>query len=153
MKQGGATANYNGNRLENFIEHTLNEMGYLYVDRSKFTPPFLIDEPIYSKQVKICQSIYDTKIRCDFILYHPEKHKECLVIESKWQQSPGSVDEKYPYLVLNIQEQYPYKTIVLVDGGGYKKNALLWLREQVGNNLSGVYNMSEFQLWVNKGGL
>ena len=34
---------------------------------------------------------------------------------------------------------------------GYKENALKWLRSQVGNNLKDVFNMSEFQIWANKG--
>lgn len=151
MEQGGTTANYNGNRLENFIEHTLNELGYRFIEKTKFTPAIYLEQPIYSKQVYIGRSIYDTNVYCDFILYHPKKHKKCLIIESKWQQSKGSVDEKYPYLILNIQHKYPNETILVIDGGGYKENALKWLRSQVGNNLKGVFNMSEFQIWANKG--
>ena len=43
-------------------------------------------------------------------------------------------------------------TIMLIDGDGYKKKALLWLKEQAGKDraLIGVYNMSEFQALVNK---
>ena len=151
MEQGGTTANYNGNSLENFIEHKLNEIGYKFIDKKKFEPAIYLEQPIYSKQVYICRSIYDTTVYCDFILYHPKKHKECLIIESKWQQSKGSVDEKYPYLILNIQHKYPHKTLLVIDGGGYKENALKWLKKQVGNNLIGVMNMSDFQIWANKG--
>ncbi len=90
---------------------------------------------------------------CDFVIYHPEKHHKCLVIESKWQQTGGSVDEKYPYAILNIQMRYPYKTILLLDGDGYKKGAEKWIKRQVGNNLVQVFNMSGFQTWANKGGI
>ncbi len=151
MEQGGTTANYTGNRLEKFIEHTLNELGYKFVDKKKFEPAIYLEQPIYSKQFYVGKSIYETSMYCDFILYHPTKHKDCLIIESKWQQSKGSVDEKYPYLILNIQHKHPNKTILVIDGGGYKENALKWLHSQVGNNLLGVFNMSEFQIWANKG--
>ena len=90
---------------------------------------------------------------CDFHLFHPEKHPDGLIIESKWQQSVGSVDEKYPYLVLNIKTKYPAKTIIILDGRGYKPKAKIWLRSQIGNNLIAVFDMSEFQVWANKGGL
>lgn len=74
----------------------------------------------------------------------------CLIIESKWQQSGGSVDEKYPYLVQNIKKQGIYDTIIIIDGDGYKKEALKWLNDQVGSNLIEVFSMSEFTSWVNK---
>ncbi|MBU1628302.1 DNA adenine methylase, partial [bacterium] len=90
---------------------------------------------------------------CDFLLYHPELYRECLVIESKWQQTPGSVDEKFPYLSMNIKEKFPYKAIVVADGDGYKEGAIKWIRNQVGDKLLGVFNMKEFQTWSNKGKL
>lgn len=151
--QQGSRANYTGNRLENFIENTLVEKGYAFIDKKKFKPAIYLEQPIYSKQVYIGQSIYDTNLYCDFIVYHPKKHKDCLIIESKWQQSGGSVDEKYPYLVINIQHKYPYPTVLLLDGGGYKEKAEKWIRSQVGNNFKKVFNMSEFQKWANKDNL
>jgi hypothetical protein len=64
------------------------------------------------------------------------------------------VDEKYPYLVLNIQMQYQSPTILVLDGGGYKKGAERWVRSQAGHgNLLHVLNMNEFATWVNKGNL
>lgn len=153
METGGTTANRTGTSLETFIENKLTEKGYKYIEKKKFRPAIYLEQPIYSKQFYICKSIYKTNIYCDFIIFHPKKHKECLIIESKWQQSIGTVDEKFPYLTLNVQTTYPHKTIILLDGGGYKEGAEQWIRSQVGNNLLNVYNMSQFQTWVNKGGL
>jgi hypothetical protein len=79
----------------------------------------------------IARSIYDTKLYCDFVLFHPTRHPDNLIIESKWQQSRGSVDEKFPFLVANIRDRYPHATIIVLDGGGYKKQADLWLRAQI----------------------
>ncbi|MFH1291917.1 MAG: PD-(D/E)XK nuclease superfamily protein [bacterium] len=100
-------------------------------------------------QYPVAKSLYETQLYCDFIIYHPEKHEKCLIIESKWQQSAGSVDEKFPYLVLNIRERYPCSTIVVLDGGGYKKGAEKWLRDQIDDKLIHIFSMMEFQKWSN----
>ncbi|WP_331458428.1 PD-(D/E)XK nuclease superfamily protein [Rickettsia rhipicephali] len=55
--------------------------------------------------------------------------------------------KKYPYLVLNIKNK---ELMILIDGDGYKKEALKWLKDQVGSNLIEVFSMSEFTSWVNK---
>lgn len=112
MDPAGRRANKTGNRLEKFIKHTIEDNGYPLIDRKKFGPACCLDQPLYTTQYKICNSVYDFPLICDYILYHPVKHPEKLVIESKWQQSRGSVDEKLPYLVLNIKKKSPYKTRV-----------------------------------------
>ena len=63
------------------------------------------------------------------------------------------MDEKYPYWILNIKNQIPYKTIIVLDGGGYRKGAEKWVKKQLGGNLINIFNMREFQKWVNEGGL
>lgn len=153
-KTSGTVANENGSFLEEFIESILTRHGYSLVPKRKFEAATYLQQPIYTKQFHVGTSIYETELFCDFILYHPEKYPLCLVIESKWQQSTGSVDEKFPFLVLNIKTQTPYKTIVILDGGGYKPQAAKWLRKQAdGNKLLHVFNMAEFQKWTNKNNL
>ena len=74
--------------------------------------------------------------------------------EVKWQQVGGSVDEKYPYLVLNIQMKYEVPTILILDGNGYKKGAEKWIRSQSGHgNFLSVFNLQQFHAWVNNGNL
>ncbi len=150
---GGTQANLTGNRLEQFVQDILEGLGYTYFDKKKFKPAIYLHQPIYSRQYYLGQNIYNTSTFCDFIVYHPQKHPDCLVIETKWQQSGGSVDEKYPFLIINIKTKYPHKTILLLDGGGYKQGAEKWIRSQVRDNFLAVYSMSEFQKWVNKRGL
>jgi hypothetical protein len=152
-EQGGKTANKTGINLEQFIEDTLRRLNYTYIEPSKFTPAMYLKQPIFSHKVRYGINIYGLRSEFDFAIYHPEKHPEGLIIEVKWQQSKGTVDEKFPYLVINIQTKYPYKTILILDGGGYRKGAENWVRSQVGNNLLHVFSMNEFQTWVNKGGL
>lgn len=154
IKQGGTQANYTGTILERFILDRLNEQGYTYVLPIRFTPARVLEQPIYTRRFHVGQSIYDTPQYCDFIVYHPKKWPNNLIIESKWQEVGGSVDEKYPYLVLNIQMKYTSLTILILDGGGYKKGAEKWIRSQAGNgNLLMVFNMQQFTAWVNKGNL
>jgi len=154
IKQGGTQANYTGTILEKFILDRLNEQGYAYVDHNRFVPTRFLEQPIFTQKFHIGQSIYGTPQYCDFIAYHPQKWPNNLVIESKWQEVGGSVDEKYPYLVLNIQMKYATPTVLILDGNGYKKGAEKWIREQAGNgNLLLVFNMQQFTAWVNKGNL
>jgi len=148
MKQG-TKANYTGTKLEAFIQHVLETKGYTFVEHKNFKAACCLEQPIYSRQFPLGNSIYDTPVKCDFILHHPLKYPTCLVIESKWQESSGSTDEKYPYLVLNVKEKLGYPTIIVVDGGGYKPGAEKWLRSQVGGRLLYVFNMMEFQKWSN----
>jgi hypothetical protein len=106
----------------------------------------------YDKQVPCGTSIYETQRKCDFLVMNREKFPEDLIIECKWQQSAGSVDEKYPFTLFNIIK-IGVPTIILLDGGGYKPAAMRWLKEQANPQkaLIGVYNMMEFQSLVNKG--
>ena len=154
MIQGGTQANYTGTILEQFVLSRLHERGYTYMSPNRFTPARYLEQPIYSRRFHIGQSIYETPQYCDFILFHPQKWHDNLIIESKWQQAKGSVDEKYPYLILNIQRKYNCPTILILDGGGYKKGAEEWIRSQAGQgNLLQVFNMQQFAVWVNKGNL
>lgn len=159
-KQGGSTANHTGVHLERFIEDALRGEKYIYIKNDVYQRrvteeggKWFNTSKFYTKQFNLCKGIYDTQIRCDFILYNSEKHPCGLIIESKWQQASGSVDEKFPYLERNIRERYPHNTIVVLDGGGYKPGADTWLRSKVAGNFIGVYTMMEFQTFVNKGGI
>lgn len=151
--QGGTTANYTGKVLQEYIASRLKERGYTYVPSKRFIPARYLEQPIYTNQFQLCQGVYDTPVKCDFILYHPQKWANNLVIEAKWQQSKGSVDEKYPYNVLNIQTRYPYPAIIVLGGSGYKGGAEKWLRSKVGENLLFVFSMEQFTAWANKGNI
>lgn len=146
----GSIANESGALLESFLENVLRQKGYEFVKGTDFEKSVYLEQPIYAKHFYLGKTIYDTKFFGDLIIYHPEKFTDCLVVESKWQQSGGSVDEKFPYLVLNLKQKSPYKSIILLDGGGYKPQAETWLKAQVDGKLLHVFNMREFQTWANK---
>lgn len=151
--QGGRAVR-TGNALERVVKNALDDNKYTFVPSRKFLAACCLPQPLYTSQINIGKSIYNTSLISDFMLYHPEKWPDRLVIECKWQQSSGSVDEKYPYNVLNIREIYPCPAIILLDGEGYKTGAAEWLRAQVdGKKLLAVFSMVQFQTWVNNDNL
>ena len=98
------------------------------------------------------ETIYDTPRICDFFVINRDKFPNDLIIECKWQQSGGSVDEKYPLLVFNVVKT-GIPTVILLDGGGYRAQAMAWLKDQVNPKgaIIGVWTMAEFQKQVNNG--
>lgn len=148
------SANKTGHILEDFVSGMLSEHGYEFI-----WPPVLVfamrdmEQPVYAKEVEIGRNIYGITRRIDFLLFHPTRHPNGLVIQCKWQASGGSVDEKYPFEVLNIN-QGEYDTIIVLDGGGYSKGAATWLRGQAGNNrLKHVFSQGEFQRHASRGSI
>jgi site-specific DNA-adenine methylase len=152
MKQG-TRANFTGRELEDFVASILEKRGYTKVEQRKFEPSEHLNQPIYARRYDAGKNVYGTASRVDFVLYHPKKHHKCLIIEAKWQQTGGSVDEKYPFLILNIKNQHPYETILILDGGGYKRGACEWIRSQVGDNFKALFDMAGFQKWANSDNL
>jgi hypothetical protein len=151
----GTKANITGNRLEKFVEQALQDAGYIEFLGHKlqvFDNRKTIGGKQYLKQLRVGETIYSTSRKCDFFIVNRDKFENDLIIECKWQQSGGSVDEKYPFLLHNIVKT-GIPTVILLDGGGFKRAAMKWLKDQVGGNsaLKGVWNMSEFQKEINDG--
>ena len=148
------SGNITGSRLEQSVEGLLVQAGY---DPVPTAPLFFalrdMEQPIYARQCETGRDIYGKRRRVDFILYHPRKWPDSLVIQCKWQASSGSVEEKYPFEVLSIQVD-GYPAIVLLDGGGYSSGAEQWLKVQAGKNqLKHVFNMGDFQRFASRGQL
>ena len=129
----GSFANKTGSVAERIIACILAERGY------KIT-----------RQVGIGTSIYNHKIKCDFLISNVPGYPNGLIVESKWQDVGGSADEKFPYLVMNIKERYPCPTIVVIGGDGCKPGAVEWLVNQVGDKLVAVHSIEEFVSYVNR---
>ncbi|MCS1416619.1 MAG: hypothetical protein M2R46_04370 [Verrucomicrobia subdivision 3 bacterium] len=110
-----------------------------------------MEQPLFARQCKVGKDIYGKTKRVDVILYHPRLWKNCLVIQSKWQSSHGSVEEKYPFEVLSIA-QNDFDTIIILDGGGYTDGAKQWIINQSGqNHLKHVFNQGEFSRFASHG--
>lgn len=153
----GKKANRSGSVLERTVEGTLQGYGYVQICQNlpkKRRREWLLSDTSpqrYARQVYIGPGIYGSDIYVDFYTVGLAVMPE-LIIECKWQHSGGSVDEKLPYLNLNIKDCYPAPAIVLIDGGGMKPGAVEWLSRQVDSNrnLLGVYTLSNFMIWANK---
>ncbi|GET42615.1 PD-(D/E)XK nuclease superfamily protein [Microseira wollei] len=157
MTQGGR-ANKAGNVLEKTVEGALQGHGYVPVGdklRKKQKLAYLLNSTNiprrYAREVHIGPGIYGTNIYVDFYIIGSPAIPAGIIIECKWQQVGGSVDEKLPYVNLNIQNCYPAPAIVLLDGGGMKPGAITWLKQQVAanQNLLAVHTLSSFIIWAN----
>jgi len=131
--QQGKKANYTGETTENNIAAMLQNACKGWRIR---------------RQTSLCKDIYGRTARVDFLVRGMPVHPEGIILEVKHQKSRGSIDEKFPYLVMSIKQCYPYPTIIILDGDGYSKGAERWLRRQIGGKLYGVMSFSEFQNWL-----
>ena len=140
------------NKLNELVAKTLEENGYrefLNHKEQVFENRSHIGSKQYLRQLPAGKTIYDATRRCDFLVINRKKFPNDLIIECKWQETSGSVDEKYPFLLRNI-EKTAVPTVILIDGGGYRPAALKWLKSQVSPEkyLVGVWNMEEFEIEV-----
>lgn len=146
----GRRANQSGNKLEALVSTVLTQSGYVEVPR-----PTLLTAPEpkrFTRQWPIGPGVYGTPIKVDFAVIGSPALPDGLIVEVKWQSVSGSVDEKLPYLALNIEQRFSFPTMVVIDGSGWKHGAIDWLKGRVPHiaNLFAVYSMSEFIAWSNQ---
>jgi hypothetical protein len=152
-KDTAVSAGKHNNILKIFLEETLKELKYTAVDPNsihKAVQDPMHKQKLYAQKMCVGQSIYNTRRKCDFVLFNPAWANKLLFIECKWQAESGSVDEKFPYLIANINK-HACDTIILLDGNGYKSGAKKWLCSQINGHLKGVYSMEEFTAEVIRG--
>jgi len=156
----GALASNQGKILEKTVESTFSAKGFEVTkyrawdkDRSKYGEELLLENCPF-------KNIYNHDGNTEFLLRSKKFNCE-IRIECKWQQSNGSVDEKFPYLYLNCIEAMPENEIVIIiDGGGAKAGAVKWLKntieskkytsEENNNKNIHVFSLVEFIKWANK---
>jgi len=104
----------------------------------------------YRRQVEVGESIYPGQVlHADFLVTNLVAFPDGLAIESKWQDRPGSIDEKFPCVELNIRTRYRVPAIVVVHGAGCRPGALQWFRNQCdGVQLVAVLRLEEFVSWA-----
>src|SRR5688572_12897056 len=118
----GSKANGTGSTLEKFVRGALLSRGYAEFWNHKpqaFHNRAAIGGKQFLMQLPVGPTIYDTVRKVDYFVINRSKFPKDLIIECKWQQSSGSVDEKYPFLLFNIIKT-GIPTVVLIDGRGYK---------------------------------
>ena len=158
LAQGGL-ANSSGNTLEQTIIATLSSKGFpVELYRQWVKDPAAYPCDIVLRNVPY-ETLYGHRGNTEFLLLS-ERYDLTIRIECKWQQSAGSVDEKYPYLYLNCVQQMPENNIIIVvDGGGAKPGAVTWLRRACEERLFlpadspksiTMMNLVEFMTWANR---
>lgn len=101
------------------------------------------------RQAFVGESIKGGEIKVDFLITGIAQFPDGLIIESKWQETPGTADEKLFGLALDIEQRYPCTTIVIVAGGGARPGIIKWMRNQPnGGRLYAVFDFEEFLVWV-----
>jgi hypothetical protein len=152
----GGQANLQGKTLESTIKIIMSNKGFSVLSYSEWKK----DQQKHGNEVLVSQvpytTIYNKQGKMDFLLIS-EKFNKRIAVECKWQQSGGSVDEKYPYLYLNCVEAIQEDEIIIVlDGGGYHPGALSWLkgacqelRYSTDQKSIRVFNLTEFITWAN----
>ncbi len=146
----GTRANRRGRALETSVADLLSE-DYERITPARFFAARCLQQPIYAAQVPTGLNIYAKQRRVDFILHHPQKWPDCLVIQCKWQASSGSVDEKFPFEVECIAHD-AFPAIIVLDGGGASKGAKDWLLSQRGKrNLVDVLDQGGLHRWQTQG--
>lgn len=126
-KQGGL-ANSSGNTLEKMVIATFESKGFQVVMYRQW----VINQDKYGQELLLrnvpYETIYGHNGNTEFLI-KSQRYNLDVRLECKWQQSSGSVDEKFPYLYLNCIEKMPEPTIIIiVDGGGAKPGAVEWLK-------------------------
>ena len=104
----------------------------------------------FQRQVHVGNSIYEPyTLRADFVVTNLAAFPDGIAIESKWQDRQGSVDEKFPFVALNIRTRYRVPAIVVVAGGSCRPGALEWFQKQCdGHTLVAVVGLEEFISWA-----
>ncbi|MCZ6803369.1 MAG: 4-diphosphocytidyl-2C-methyl-D-erythritol kinase [Proteobacteria bacterium] len=159
MTTQGGQANKTGNVLEQLVIGTLSAHGFPAVKHSDYKKnPNDYDNELLLRNVPYT-TLYGGRGFTEFLL---KSHKYDLEIriECKWQQKPGSVDEKLPHVYLSAVNAIPEDNIIiLIDGKGFREGAIQWLKNITKNreyipkdnsnkNIS-IMNSTEFLTWCN----
>jgi hypothetical protein len=113
LNEQGSYASKQGHILESTVESTFREKSFeVLMFRKWQKKPEQHGKELLLKNCPFT-NIYHQPGNTEFLL-KSEKYNCEIRIECKWQQSSGSVDEKFPYLYLNCIEAMPEKHIVIV---------------------------------------
>jgi hypothetical protein len=149
----GRRANHNGKGLENFLAGKLEENGFIWCKDSAwlYRNRVSLKTRMYAKQVYVGLDQYGDKRIVDFFIVDNVIFPKSHIWEAKWQQSAGSIDEKFAHLRDTIRHT-GIPTTVIVGGGGCRPNRLEWFKRQSdGRVFCAVWTMEELQIAVNNG--
>lgn len=159
----GHNAGKQGRWLEAQMENLLQMENYIEVDKSQVARAALLPiqiqvmstlsggSPCYVKQAQFAKSIYEVPWKIDFIVYHAALFPDGMLVEVKQQSVAGSVDEKYPFVVLSLRHNTPAKGAVFVGGGAVRACVEDWLLSQECADLLVITNDNQMRNVLKKG--
>ena len=129
----------NGYKYENRIEEVLLSCGYVKIPAKTFTEGTKLSKPVFSRQVKAGSTVFKRQWRIDFLLYHPKRWPKCLGIESKYQGTTGTAEDKIVKTCKDI-ESNSYQTLLVLGGSGFSHGVFTYLDEEIqrNSNLIGI---------------
>lgn len=128
----GWQANNNGRQWELDIMDRFKRHGY----EQWSEPPTLIrDKPYFVRQYKSpYKNPYGEHMKLDFYIYHPMWHRDGLILECKFQDETGSVDEKL-YFTVAAMKSTGVRGLLLLMGPGFRRCAIRYCEAQQDDSL------------------
>ncbi|MEZ5838890.1 MAG: PD-(D/E)XK nuclease superfamily protein [Hyphomicrobiales bacterium] len=135
-----AGASLSGRSLENEVAGIFLEAGIPVAPADDAAEPYVRRNVPY-------RSIYGHEARIEFMLAIGGRR---YLVETKRMASPGSVDEKLPYVWLNaLANRTGYDFILVMDGDGWKSEARAWIeRKARTDDHFTVLGLEGFKIWL-----
>lgn len=142
---------HSGKFLEQVLRSELQARGFHFRTHAEDAENLDMFEPRLVVSNVPYRSLYGCSSRSEFVITDgPRKIR----VECRWQESSGSVDEKFPYLLRNAIECMPENEVLILHGGdGARSEAIEWLKREA-SKISAkrifVVNINEFLRWVRR---
>lgn len=152
----GRNAKGNGTDLEDFVELRILGRGYLKMGDSDWLFNHRKDKDLkhkyFAREVYVGESAVKGKLRrVEFFLVDQDAFPDGHILECKWQEVPGSTEDKLLRLPLDIKKT-GIPTTVIIDGPGFSQGIIDHLKSKVdGYAFRATLSMMEFQVAVNRG--
>lgn len=105
----------------------------------------------YVRQYRRFNNLYGVPWRLDFYIIHTDKFPDGMAIESKWQSSGGSADEKL-FFAFRSLEALPIPGVLIIGGNGARKCAVDWCLREAENHtkVTVLTGMDDLIKWAQK---
>ncbi len=144
----GLEANLSGSVLESMVKGVLKPRGFHFRQYAES----LGNRDMFHSRVVECNapylSLYGEESRSEFLIYDGSR---VIRSECRWQESSGSVDEKFPFLVWSLKRAPEPEALILYGGGGARKCAIQWAKTEaksITTKTIHVLHIEEFQTWA-----
>lgn len=146
----GRQANRNGRNWQLDMEDRFLRHGY---QRWSQRPSLPLQTPYLIREYKSdFINIYGDKMTLDFLIYHPARHLEEMIIECKYQGQDGSIDEKLSFTAQSLHATGQSAILALM-GGGFRDTAVRYCLGQQTEKFKVITTWDEFTHMLNTGQL